>query len=48
VKTFDLLQEMLIGLIKGILKDANGNQSVQEIWVCQYDPPGNFVGQKPY
>lgn len=19
-----------------------------DIWVCQYDPPGNFVGQKPY
>jgi uncharacterized protein YkwD len=20
----------------------------QEIWVCNYDPPGNWVGQKPY
>jgi len=19
-----------------------------EIWVCEYDPPGNWVGQKPY
>lgn len=19
-----------------------------EMWVCQYDPPGNFVGRKPY
>jgi hypothetical protein len=19
-----------------------------EIWVCNYDPPGNFIGQKPY
>ena len=19
-----------------------------QIWVCNYDPPGNFVGQKPY
>ncbi|MEO9966532.1 MAG: pathogenesis-related family 1 protein [Reichenbachiella sp.] len=19
-----------------------------DIWVCQYNPPGNFVGQKPY
>jgi pathogenesis-related protein 1 len=19
-----------------------------ELWVCNYDPPGNFVGQKPY
>lgn len=20
----------------------------QDIWVCQYDPPGNFNGEKPY
>ncbi|MEM8642530.1 MAG: CAP domain-containing protein [Cyanobacteria bacterium P01_G01_bin.54] len=20
----------------------------QEIWVCNYNPPGNYVGQKPY
>lgn len=20
----------------------------QEIWVCNYNPPGNWVGQKPY
>lgn len=20
----------------------------EEIWVCNYDPPGNYVGQKPY
>ena len=19
-----------------------------DIWVCQYDPPGNFIGEKPY
>jgi len=19
-----------------------------EIWVCNYSPPGNFVGQRPY
>ncbi len=19
-----------------------------QIWVCNYDPPGNFIGQKPY
>ncbi|MEM7296682.1 MAG: pathogenesis-related family 1 protein [Bacteroidota bacterium] len=19
-----------------------------DVWVCQYDPPGNFIGQKPY
>ena len=36
------------GTLKGIIEDTNGNRSVQEIWVCQYDPPGNFVGQKPY
>lgn len=21
---------------------------IYEIWVCNYDPPGNFVGQTPY
>ncbi len=25
---------------------ARGNG--REVWVCNYDPPGNFVGQKPY
>lgn len=20
----------------------------EEIWVCNYDPPGNYVGEKPY
>jgi len=20
----------------------------QEIWVCNYDPPGNWIGQRPY
>ena len=20
----------------------------REVWVCEYNPPGNFVGQKPY
>ncbi len=24
--------------------ECNGN----DIWVCNYDPPGNWVGQKPY
>jgi pathogenesis-related protein 1 len=24
------------------------NGYVYEIWVCNYDPPGNFVGQTPY
>ena len=19
-----------------------------EVWVCNYDPPGNFLGQRPY
>ncbi|MBD2580362.1 hypothetical protein H6G50_22125 [Oscillatoria sp. FACHB-1406] len=27
----------------GIARDSN-----REIWVCNYNPPGNFVGQKPY
>lgn len=22
--------------------------NMQQIWVCNYDPPGNFIGQKPY
>lgn len=21
---------------------------IEEVWVCNYDPPGNFVGQRPY
>jgi pathogenesis-related protein 1 len=25
---------------------ARGNGT--EIWVCNYNPPGNFIGQKPY
>jgi hypothetical protein len=20
----------------------------REVWVCEYDPPGNWVGQRPY
>jgi uncharacterized protein YkwD len=20
----------------------------REIWVCEYDPPGNFIGRRPY
>lgn len=27
-------------------KGANGGE--WQNWVCQYDPPGNFVGRKPY
>lgn len=41
-------QQVGCGMAKGMVEDANGNQSVQEVWVCQYDPPGNFVGEKPY
>jgi pathogenesis-related protein 1 len=29
----------------GCGRAACGNQ---EVWVCNYDPPGNFVGQAPY
>jgi hypothetical protein len=25
--------------------DCGGNE---EVWVCNYDPPGNYVGQRPY
>lgn len=25
-----------------------GEFGVQQIWVCNYDPPGNVVGEKPY
>ena len=24
------------------------NDSREQVWVCQYQPPGNWVGQKPY
>lgn len=27
----------------GVARDTR-----QEIWVCNYNPPGNFIGQKPY
>lgn len=27
---------------------CDGSGYVKEVWVCQYDPPGNVVGQKPY
>ena len=36
------------GMVKGVVEDAAGNESIQEVWVCQYDPPGNYVGEKPY
>ncbi len=29
----------------GCAKAASGNK---EVWVCNYNPPGNYVGQKPY
>jgi pathogenesis-related protein 1 len=29
----------------GVAACGNGNS---EIWVCNYDPPGNFVGETPY
>lgn len=22
--------------------------SLREVWVCNYDPPGNWIGQRPY
>jgi uncharacterized protein YkwD len=24
------------------------HSSFREVWVCEYDPPGNVVGQRPY
>jgi|SRR5579871_2626002 len=27
---------------------AVAHLSWREVWVCNYDPPGNFVGQRPY
>jgi len=28
--------------------DCDEGFTHQEIWVCNYDPPGNYIGQKPY
>jgi pathogenesis-related protein 1 len=25
-----------------------GRSGAREVWVCEYDPPGNYVGQRPY
>jgi hypothetical protein len=27
--------------------DYAGNSKAQ-VWVCQYSPPGNYVGERPY
>jgi pathogenesis-related protein 1 len=27
---------------------AVARRSQREVWVCNYDPPGNYVGQRPY
>jgi hypothetical protein len=27
---------------------CQGGQFTYEIWVCNYDPPGNYIGQTPY
>jgi len=27
---------------------ANCGDGLRSIWVCQYSPPGNVVGQRPY
>ena len=27
---------------------AVARRANREIWVCEYDPPGNYVGQRPY
>lgn len=27
---------------------AAARDSIREVWVCNYDPPGNWVGERPY
>jgi hypothetical protein len=27
---------------------AMARSVAREVWVCEYSPPGNFVGKKPY
>jgi pathogenesis-related protein 1 len=27
---------------------AIASDRVREVWVCNYDPPGNWIGQRPY
>lgn len=27
---------------------AVASDRVREVWVCNYDPPGNWIGQRPY
>jgi uncharacterized protein YkwD len=24
------------------------NVDLRQIWVCEYDPPGNYIGERPY
>ena len=35
-------QSQLIGCGKAVCEDKS------QVWVCNYDPPGNIVGQRPY
>lgn len=40
-----------LGCAKATCTDASspfGSAGNWDLWVCDYDPPGNFVGQKPY
>jgi pathogenesis-related protein 1 len=39
-----------VGCAMAICDDAenNYNEGRVELWVCNYDPPGNYIGQKPY
>ena len=32
----------------GMASCNNKDNSETEIWVCQYTPPGNYIGEKPY
>jgi hypothetical protein len=31
----------------GVASCSAGNSKAQ-VWVCQYSPPGNYVGERPY
>ena len=49
VKRFYPADTVRIGCGKATCQDnAPWGSGAWEIWVCNYDPPGNWVGEKPY
>lgn len=34
--------------VKNCTQNSPFGSSSWQFWVCNYDPPGNFIGQKPY